>query len=95
MRGCKHHYLVFFICFSQAFNGVWSYINTSINDFSCREYHFKHLIGHLTFQVIHAMNQCLIQVKYYSLFLGLWILWRWKHECFLDDFIFGRPFYLL
>ncbi len=95
VRCCEHHYLVLFICFSQALYRIWSHINTCINKFAIRKDNFKHLIRHFTLQIIHTMNQSFIQIKYDSFFLCMWVYRWWQHQCFLRYFLFRRSFHLL
>jgi hypothetical protein len=65
----EHHYLVFLIGFSQAFNGIGSHIDTCLYYFAIGEMNIEDLVRTLLLNVIHTVNQSLIQVKYQSLLL--------------------------
>jgi hypothetical protein len=66
MRSCEYHNLVIFIGFLQTFNCIRSNINTSLDSLTIGKSHIYHLVTGVVFNVIDAMHQRFIQVKYYG-----------------------------
>lgn len=77
MACCEYNHLELLIGFFEALNGIRTNVYPSLHDISIWECHVQHRVRHLLSEIINAMDQCLIEIKYDDLLLYLRKPWSW------------------
>ena len=72
MGGSKHNDLKVFVSFLQTLHNVRSYIDPSVNSLFVRKIYLQNDIWILSLNVIDAVNQCFVHIKY-DKFLLVWV----------------------